>query len=345
MSDAKPQTRNHNHGKTSMTLTTRTLRGLCAAAAIAATSIGLAPIAGAAELAKLSTSTILTIDTAHLEAAIAQGYFKDEGIDLQVTPMVGGAAGLPALAAGQVQIASSNMISIILAAQQGLKFKIIAAGDATAATPPDLAGLVAKPGSDFKTGKALEGKQLAVNTRKDGIWLYARSWVKLTGGDPDKVIYQEVPFPQMIDAVQAGRVNAAFVVEPFLSAAVKAGTVQVMAWPYNAVLPRTPIAVFVSTPAFIDANPALIDKFVRAHNRGSDWVTQNKGDAAWVKLISSYTKIAPDKLANVGSPVFPKTVDPAQVRKIAGLMKANGLLKEDVDVNALLYRTVITPPQ
>ncbi|MGB6939228.1 MAG: ABC transporter substrate-binding protein, partial [Xanthobacteraceae bacterium] len=68
----------------------------------------------------LRISTISTIDSAALEAARSQGYFAAEGLNVDTMPMVGGAVGLPALAAGQVQIASSNIVSVILGAKQGL---------------------------------------------------------------------------------------------------------------------------------------------------------------------------------------------------------------------------------
>src|SRR6185503_6522520 len=121
-------------------------------------------------------------------------------------------------------------------------FLIISGGSGTSDAPPDLAGLVVKPGTALKTGKDFEGRSIAVNTRNNIIWLYARAWVKKTGGDPDKVNYQEVPFPQMIDAVRGGRVDAAFVVEPFFSAGKGSGAVELVAWPYASTQKRIPVA-------------------------------------------------------------------------------------------------------
>jgi NitT/TauT family transport system substrate-binding protein len=298
--------------------------------------------ADAADLAKLRVSTISSIDSAALEAGKAQGYFKSEGLDVDTTPMIGGAAGLPALAAGQVQIASSNIVSVILGAKQGLDFQIIVGGDATRDHPPDLAGLVAKPGSGIKSGKELEGKKVGVNTRNNVIWLYARAWVKKTGGDPDKVTYLEVPFPQMVDAVHQGNVDAAFVVEPFLSAGRNAGTVELVAWPYGDVHKRIPISEYVATKSYIDAHPDVIERFVRAYNKGVDWVDANEGKEAWFDLISSYTRLAPEKVKDLVPPLFPKTLSRAQIKQVSDLMREHGMLKSDFDVNSILYKSVIS---
>ena len=84
--------------------------------------------AAQAQVTKLRVSTIPIIDTAPLQAAIAKGFFAAEGLEVDTTPTQGGAVGLPALAAGQVQITFSNIISIALGVKQGLPFQIIAAG-------------------------------------------------------------------------------------------------------------------------------------------------------------------------------------------------------------------------
>jgi NitT/TauT family transport system substrate-binding protein len=324
-----------------------TLRGIhliailicCAAAFLASADIAVA------ESFKLRVASISSIDAAALQAAKIKGFFDAEGLDVEIVPMVGGAAALPALAAGQVQIAASNISSMILSAQQGLGFQIIAGGDSTGDTAPDLAGMIAKPGVTISGGKDLEGKRLGVNTRKDVISLFAHAWAKKTGGDPDLINYFEVPFPQMVDAVREGRVDAAFVVEPFLSAGVASGAVQVVAWPYSTVLPRIPIMQFAAHKSYIAANQDVITRFVRAYDRGADWMTENRGNDEWAALISSYTHIPADSLRKAASPLYPKTVDPAHIESIVALMKEFQLVKCDIDVQGLLYRTVLQVPQ
>jgi NitT/TauT family transport system substrate-binding protein len=298
-----------------------------------------------AQPVKLRVSTIPIIDTAPLQVGIAKGFFADEGLAIDTTPTAGGAAGLPALAAGQVQITFSNIISIVLGAKQGLGFEIITAGSNTGATVPDLAGLVAKKGSTLKTGKDFEGKRIAVNTRNNIIWLYARAWVKATGGDPDKVTYLEVPFPQMIDAVKGDRVDAAFVVEPFLSAGVGSDAVQMVAWPYNTVQKRVPVAQYAASKEFIRQNPDVIDRFARAYYKSVDWTNQNQGSEEWTKIVSAYTRLAPEQIKKLALPPFEKSVDAAGIDAVVDLMRKNGMLEGAFDAKALLYRTATQAPR
>ena len=318
-----------------------TKRMVLTAILASSTLLAFTPLAQGQTMTKLKVSTIPIIDTAPLQVGIAKGFFAAEGLEVDTTPTAGGAAGLPALAAGQVQIAFSNIISVVLGAKQGLGFSVITAGSVTGDNAPDLAGLVAKKGSTIKTGKDLEGKRLAVNTRNNIIWLYARAWVLATGGNPDAVTYLEVPFPQMVDAVRGDRVDAAFVVEPFLSAGLKSEAVALVGWPYNAVQKRIPVAQYVATKAYIEKNPDVIDRFARAYGKAVDWTNQNQGSEEWTKIIAAYTRLAPDQIRGLALPAYEKTVDPARMDQVVELMRKDKLLEGPFDTKALLYRTAV----
>ncbi|MDB5559559.1 MAG: hypothetical protein JWQ36_2493, partial [Enterovirga sp.] len=245
------------------------------------------------------------------------------------------------LMSGQLQIAYSNVVSIILAASQGLDLVVIAAADETSDAPPDLAGLVAKPGAGFKDGKALEGKRVAVNSRNNIIWLYTREWIAQTGGDPNKVNYIEVPFPQMTDAVQQGRVDAAMLVEPFLSGGLKGKQLESVGWPYSTVQKRLPVSQFATTRAYAEANPEILAKFRRAMAKAAEWTNANIRSEEFLKILSGYTKAPVDGMREATMPVFVNTVDPASIAFVAALMKRHGILKNDVDVAKLLHPAVV----
>lgn len=310
-------------------------------AAAALALAGLSPAPAQAENLKLRVSTIPIIDTAPMQAAIKKGYFAEEGLEIDTKRTAGGAVGLPALAAGQVQITFSNIVSIVLGAKQGLGFEVIAAGSGTGDAPPDLAGVVAKSGSGIKSGKDLEGKRIAVNTRNNIIWLYARAWVQATGGDPDKVTYLEVPFPQMIDALRGNRVDAAFVVEPFLSSGLKSGAAKLVGWPYATVGKHIPVGMYAMTKSYIQAHPGVAERFVRAYNKGVDWINANKGSKEWLEMISGYTRMKPELLKGLNLPLFEKTVDPAGIDEVIGLMSKHGMIEGEFDSRALLYKTAV----
>jgi len=311
-------------------------RWLLAASIAVALSFPIAA-SGQGQVTKIRASTIPSTDNGAFESARAKGFFAQQGLEVDTTPVAGGAFGIPALMAGQIQIASSNIVSIILAASQGLDIVIVGAGDATGANAPDLAGLVAKKGATIRSGKDLENKRIAVNARNNILWLYAREWVAKTGGDPDKVTFVEVPFPQIIDAVRNDRVDAAMLVEPFLSSSIKANILDAVAWPYHAVRSGIPVAQFVTTREYAQKNPQIIESFIRGHNLGVDWVAANKQSDEFFKIVSGYTKVSPESLRGTTIPVFVKTIDPAQLDFTIGLMKKHRLIKEARPGRELLH--------
>lgn len=316
------------------------VRRRTAAAAMAATALGFATPIVRAQTTKVRVSTIPIIDIAPMQVAIAKGYFAAEGLEVDTTPTQGGAAGIPALAAGQVQVVFSNVVSVVQAAKQGLPLQIIAPASTTGDAPPDQAALIAKKSSPFKTGKDFEGKRIAVNTRNNIIWLYARAWVRATGGNPDAVTFLEVPFPQMVDAVRGDRVDAAFAVEPFVSGAV-AGDMQVVSYPYTAVQKRMPVAQYVASRTYIQQNPRVIEGWVRAYLKGVDWVNQNLRSEELFKIISGYTRIPSEVIAKLPSAPYEKSVDPAALVPVVDQMKRNGLLEGDFDPKSILHRTAL----
>ncbi len=295
--------------------------------------------ASAAELTTVRVSTIPIIDTAPLQVAITKGYFEEAGLQVDTTPTAGGAVGLPALASGAVQFAFSNCVSIALGAAQGLGFKVVAAGSFTAKEAPDIAAIVAKPGAGLKSGADLNGKKVAVNTRNNIIWLYAKAWVDETGGDSDAVTYLEVPFPQMLDAVAGDQVDAAFLVDPFLTVGTSSGKVDVVGWPYSTIQPEIPVGMYAATQSYIDDNPEIVSSFVSAYNKGVDWANENAGSDEWVEIISGYTRLSADQLADLQILPFHKTIDPAKLQATMDLMAKYGLVREPYDASKLLYKT------
>lgn len=317
------------------------IRGLSSVAAVAGLTFMLLPGTAMAQKTVIHVSSIPIIDTAPLQAAIKQGYFADENLEVDTTPTAGGAVGIPALVAGQVQFASSNTISVAIAADKGLGIKLVSAGSDTGTEPPDLAAMVVKPGSKIKSGRDLEGKRLAVNTRLNIIWLYANAWVQKTGGDPKKVTYVEIPFPQMIDAVKNGQVAAAFAIEPFLSAALASHSVEFIGWPYNTVQKGIPVSGYVATDAYIKAHPDIVKRWVRAYDRGVDWVNQHMNKPEFNQLVSSYTKMPVKLVQALHLPPFPKTIRPERLNPQLDLARQFKLISDKITAATLLTDTAL----
>ena len=295
----------------------------------------VAPAVRAQGLRKLRVNIIPLADLAPFYAAMKNGYFTEEGLDIETTPSTGGAVGIPGLIGGAFDIAYSNIVSNLLAAEQNLDISIIA----PATSGYSLAsGLMARTADRIRTGKDLEGKSLATNTRNNNIWLFARAWARLTGGDPNKITIREVPFPQMGDALKRGQIDAAFNIDPFLSAATADPAIELVANPYGEVQPKVQIGQYTSTRAFVAKNPDLVKAFLRGLNKGNAWYDARLQSPELADLISGYTRVAPETTIKLKKGPAYQNIEIDEMRKTMVLMREQGMLKSDLDVGKLVYQ-------
>jgi NitT/TauT family transport system substrate-binding protein len=291
----------------------------------------------AASAQTVRVNYIPIVDVTPLFIAIDKGYFAAEGLTIVPTPSVGGAAGVPGLMAGAFDVMYGNVASTMLAEQQGFKLEIVAAGTKQYDSPLDTNGMVARKGDAIKTGKDLEGKTVAVNTRNGIIWLFARAWIAKSGGDPAKVTFKEVPFPQMPDALRGKQIDAAFMVNPFFNAAVSdANTFQFVAAPYREVQPDVEVGHYISTQEYFTKNKETLAKYTRAFRKGVQWYNANLGDPDLVRIISGFTKMQPDLVAKMNLQTLPETVHLEAMTTTVKLMKDNGMVAGDIDIASMI---------
>ncbi len=310
-------------------------------AATVAGVMGVTSPAQSAEPIKLRVSIIPINDVTPLFSAIKQGYFAEEGIAIDTSPSAGGATGIPGLVAGSFDIVYGNVVSMLLAAQQGIDIRVVAPGTKIEKVENDTSALVVRADSGIKTGKDLEGKTVGVNTRNNVIWLYARAWIKATGGDPDKVTYKEIPHPQMEDALRQKQVDAGYMVIPYVALATAKPEFAPIAHPYSAVQLGVDVGQYLTTSKFLKEHPETAEKFVRALRRGIEWYNANRGKPELLEIVSGFTRINVDLLSKIEMSPSPMKVDPPQIEKTMKLMIENKLLKGPIDVNALVAKTAL----
>lgn len=318
--------------------------GAALAAGMMALAAGIAAVAPATAQEKktLKVSIIPIADVAPLFAAIQQGYFREQGLEIDTAPTTGGAVGIPALFAGAYDIVFTNVVSTVQARAQGLPVKIIAPASSIGEgiDGPAGAGILVRADDGLKGGADLAGKSLGVNNQNNIIWLYARAWIERTGGDASKVAYREVPFPQMVDALRGKRVDAVFAVDPFLTLAKDDPAFAFLGSPYVMVQPGLSVAQYVATEDFIAKHPETLKRFDAGLRKGIEWVSKHLNTPEARELLASYTRISPGLLAKMAPMVEPpRTVDEDSIRKTIALMKQHGLLKAEVDVPAMLHQT------
>lgn len=216
------------------------------------------------ELQTLSVGVMPVAVSAAFEYGSAQGIFEQHGLEVNIQSGQGGAAALPAVSAGSLDLAIGNPLSIMIAADQGLDMRITS-GYAAPPLENDMTnGIVVQADSGIETWKDLEGKTVAVNAIQTQGDLVVKGAVANDGGDPDQVKFTELGFPDMEAQLEIGNVDAIWQPEPFLTSNLNNPERANLGSANAAVIDQLPPLVTFTSAEYAETNSEMLDTFERA---------------------------------------------------------------------------------
>lgn len=283
---------------------------------------------------KLTVGVIPIVDTAPIWLGKDKGFFEEEGIDLELTKTTGGAAAVPGVVNGEFDFAFGNVMSLMVAQDQGLPLSFVTNGTTTSGEEgKDFSGVVAPKGSDIESPKDLEGKNVGVNNLKNIGDTTVRYAVEADGGDPSKIKFSEVAFPDAPAALSKGNVDAAWVLEPFLSKAIADGGT-VISWNYVEMSPKLDIAGYFTQDKKIKADADLVKRFQAAMNKSLEYSQEHPDEVR--DIVGTYTEMDAKTRADMVLPKFTPDFDQASAEELGAAAVKYGTLKKAPDLAKLL---------
>ena len=206
------------------------------------------------------------------------GFFKKYGLDAHVSSLNGGGAIVAAVAGGALEFGFGNIITVTAAIERGIP--VIALTPAIMFDDRERGDveLVKVRGSQMKTGADLAGKTIAVTTLNGTLQLAASAWIDKTGGDSKGVHFLELPNSGMVAALQSGRIDAAMLGEPITTQ--RKADIEVLANVFAAIAPRWTEGFYVSSKAWVTANPDAARRFVQAMVEAARWANTHRPESA-----------------------------------------------------------------
>jgi NitT/TauT family transport system substrate-binding protein len=282
----------------------------------------------------VSVGVIPIIDVAPLYLGIEKGFFSSRGLEVKPVPAQGGAAIVPAVMTGSQQFGFSNVVSLLTAREKGLPLLSVAAGASSTGTPDaDVNAVLVGKGSTLQSAKELEGKKVAINSLNNIGDTTIKAAVEKAGGDPSKVTFVELPFPDMPAQLERGNVDAVWESEPFRSQILAAGG-RILFDNLTETYPKLQIAQYFTTETYQKANPEVVKNFVAGINESMEYAASHPDDVRTV--LGTYTKLTPEVAAKVVLPAWPTTLDKDSTTAVGDAAKKYGTLKEAPDVAGLL---------
>lgn len=291
---------------------------------------------GQAEKVTLKVGVIPIADVAPLYVGIKQGFFDAENLAIEPQMAEGGAAIVPSVLSGDYQFGFSNTTSLIIAASKKLPVQIVSQG-VLAGTGPDDAwdAVVVRKGADIETAKDLEGKSVAVNTLNNIGPVTINNWMEKNGADHTKIKYVEVPFPDMGAALESGRVDAAFTVEPAYSGALAGGGTALFN-SYEEVAPNMTVATYFASKQYIAENQDVVERFQRAMQKSLEYAAANDADVR--AAVGEYTEIPPEVIEKIKLPTWKADLNEPTIQTVADLAKKYGFIEEAPALDDFILR-------
>lgn len=313
-----------------------------AAAALTASALALTACGsdagedGAARSGPFVVGTIPNVSSASANLADSEGIYAEHDLEVELRQATGFAPNLASVVNGETQVGFASVVPLLVARSKGAPIKIIAGTDRApdsfdAASDP--ASISVAKESEIRDAKDLEGATVAVTALGSIQDLGTRIMVAKAGGDPSKVKFLALPSNEMIDALEADRVDAVALSEPFTTVGKQGGLRSLFSYSTEAV-PGQPVGAYFTSERTLAQDAKGVTAFVDS----IDQVTKEMAkDPDLVRdALPDFTQIKPAVAAEVNLYEYDSTITPEQVDELSGLLVDNGYMKEPVAADSVL---------
>ena len=301
----------------------RTVMTRARAVALLLAAASLRPSAARAQAQTLIPLRIATLpieSAAEVFYAKDMGFFSKAGFDVDIQTMQTSAAMAAAAASGAIDIGYSPVDSMATIHQKNVPVVVIAAANEYI-SPSRNAALVLPPSSAVQHAIDLNGKTIAVSNLRSLSENAVRAWMDRNGGDSTTVKFIEIPFPAMLPALDANRIDAAWVAEPFLTAATKNG--RAIEYGFDAISKRFLIGAWFTTTQWASDHRENVARFANVIHATAVWANKNPGPTA--AIVGKYTKIDPAVLATMTRSHYAEQLTAASLQPLIDIdAKYNG---------------------
>lgn len=281
-------------------------------------------------------------DVAPLFLGVEEGFFEQEGLTIEEQFVESGAVVVPAVVRGSVQAGFANSITVLSAQQQGLGLRILGIASSGGETSDQgYEPLVVAKDSGIVDAQDLEGGTIAISSLDSIDQIATMEALEKQGADLATIEFIEVPRPDMLAALDAGRVDAATLVEPFAVQAEETGEYETVLDVFADAAENIPVAVYFTTEEYASSEEDLVSRFSAALQESLAFSSDNPD--AIREIIPTYTEISPELAESMLIPEWvppstgewdPETAE-AQMTMLADLAVKHGVLTEVPDMGEL----------
>ena len=219
-------------------------------------------------------------NTNHTGLYVAQerGYFKDQGLSVEILPLAEGSSVEEVIAAGKVQFGISSSEPLAKARSEGVPIVSIAA-----IIQHDTSGFASLKKANIARPKDFEGKRYG-SFGSDTEKALVTQLMQADGGDVSKVEFVEIGDADFLTLAQKGQVDFAWVFEGWEVIDGKLRGLDLAYMPLTAwqkVIPDYYTPIFITNEEMTQKRGDIVKRFLTATSKGyNDAITDPKGTGA-----------------------------------------------------------------
>jgi NitT/TauT family transport system substrate-binding protein len=269
---------------------------------------------------------------AGLYIAQERGLFAKQGLHVTIKPVTSSSTVIPAMLHGSVDVASGQYTSYIAVDAAGVaKTRILAAGYSLG---PHVQEIIVPTRANMHSLADLKGKIIAVNALNSETTDMLYTALGSYGITQAQVHVIAMPFPAMLAALAAGRISAAYEIEPYLTEADMNHSVQVLADLDSGATQDFPIAGYGVLASWAAKYPRTAAAFAKAIQQANAIAATNL--AILQNAFRTELHLSPDVTGVMATGTFPTTADAVQLQRVADLMLQYGQLKSKFSVKSII---------
>lgn len=288
----------------------------------------------AAALEQIRITGLITEAVVPLYYGIKSGKFERTGLDVSYSPSNSGSAAMAAVVSGDLEMGTSNTLSISSAHVRGIPI-VVVAPQVLYTTHTHEAMLQVAPDSRFQSGADLNGKTIAVPTLAGINALAADAWVDQHGGNASTLKFVEMPNASQPEAVAHHRVDAVILEPPVLESSIADGTSKTIGDPMGAIATTYAIAAYVARPDWAAQHADTVSRFWSVLSESAKYVNTHYAETA--PLVAELTKIDLAIASKMARTTSATTVSPAQFQPLIDAAAKYGFIAHPFPARELFW--------
>lgn len=262
---------------------------------------------------------------------IDQGIFAEAGLDIELTTVQSGAAGISALQADEIDIAYANPLTSLQAIGSGVGLYIVSG---STLSNEDSFKLIVSADSNIDDAADLDGGTVATNALGSQGQILSERWIA-DNGSGAAVEFVALPFADQVPSVVNGTVDAAAVGYTQAQGALEDGSVVSLGNPFYDGIGEIPTSFYVADSSWADDNEAAAAAFASAMTEVAESASDPANDDERFMLTAAACGSTPEDLAETAEPDYTGQLEFNAVTALVDIL-VDAEAVEEVDIESVL---------